>query len=284
VHFSISPSLNHRILEAFEKATAEAVAAIIPLHSNLTLGYKNSDIYRDGREIVTEADTLSDKVLSDFLSVRFHDIARVTEEQVKSHAISSETFFTIDGLDGTICFAGRYPGAESMWGILLGYVEKGEPQLGSIYLKATDQIITIDRRAGEIKIDGVIFPRQRYPEQLTIAIDLGSWQSANVENYVIPALQDAGIRCITDRPSAAGLADYLIRGKAHAWISRVARIWDVTPVAAAMYALGGVVEPLYQENINWVAPYPDPAIYACSLDSAIRIKEVLLSIPEAKRF
>jgi fructose-1,6-bisphosphatase/inositol monophosphatase family enzyme len=276
--------LDRQILDTFRNATFEAVEAILPLRENLELSFKRSEMYQQGQEIVTTADLLSDQILSKYISDHFRGTALVTEEQRDSHTIESDKFFTIDGLDGTICFAGKYPGAENMWGVLLALVEKGIPRLGSIYLRETGQVITVNGNTREIKVDGETRGRPTYPDRLTVAIDLGNWQSPRVEEVILPALRDAGIECLTDRPSAAGITDYLLRGRAHAWVTRVARIWDVAPLAAALPAVGGVVTPLYQNEMNWQVPYPAPAIYACTPEVAARIKEILLLLPERDRF
>lgn len=272
------------ILKTFSDATKVAVKAMLPLHENIELNYKDSAIYRDGKELVTEADTLSDSILSNSLRKVFPSIPCVTEEQAGSHVISSESFFTVDGLDGTICFAGKYPGAENMWGILLGYIEQSEIQLASIYLRATDEVITINRKTATIHINGKLFVPNKFPDTLTIAMDVGVWQSDNVEKYVLPKLKEAGITCIIDRPSAAGIADYLIKGRVHAWVSRVARIWDVAPIVCAVHALGGLVEPLYEDRMDWLTPYPKPAIYSASKEVIKEIKDLLLSLPKDQRF
>jgi fructose-1,6-bisphosphatase/inositol monophosphatase family enzyme len=275
------------ILDSFTKATIKAVTAIEPLHRDLVEGktaltYKDSDIYLDGKELVLEADRLSDSILAQELNLVFPETPAVREEKESSHKINSDSFFTIDGLDGTICFAGQYPGAENMWGILLAYFENSQPELASIYLRNTKEIITLTRE--QIFIDGQKYQIPKACDQLTIAIDLGSWQNPNVGNIIVPKLREQGIKVLTDRTSEAGLADYVIRGMADAWISRVARIWDVAPFSVAMEAMGGVTRAIYQEDFLWNTAFPEPAIYARSPEIADKILEILKSLPEEHKF
>ncbi len=101
---------------------------------------------------VTVADERADAHISAGLKAAFPGIAIVTEEQSDSHAISADTFFIVDPLDGTKEFIKR----RGEFTVNIALVENGVPTRGAVYAPAIGRMFVTDAqgRAFETRPDG----------------------------------------------------------------------------------------------------------------------------------
>lgn len=133
-------------------------AELMPLFRRLALqaGDKIMDVYaRPDFEVrakgdaspVTEADEAADAVISAGLRAAFPDVPLITEEQAASHALSAQTFFIVDPLDGTKEFVQR----RGDFTVNIAYVQEGVPLHGIVYAPAKGRLFytTPDGKAVE---------------------------------------------------------------------------------------------------------------------------------------
>ena len=85
---------------------------------------------------VTEADEAADAVISAGLRAAFPDVPLITEEQAASHALTAQTFFIVDPLDGTKEFVQR----RGDFTVNIAYVQNGVPTLGVVYAPAKGRL------------------------------------------------------------------------------------------------------------------------------------------------
>ena len=78
---------------------------------------------------VTEADEAADALISAGLRAAYPDVTLITEEQAASHALTAQTFFIVDPLDGTKEFVKRL----GDFTVNIAYVVDGTPRLGVVY-------------------------------------------------------------------------------------------------------------------------------------------------------
>lgn len=85
---------------------------------------------------VTEADEAADAVISAGLRAAFPDVTLITEEQSASHALSAQTFFIVDPLDGTKEFVQR----RGDFTVNIAFVQNGIPTHGVVYAPAKSRL------------------------------------------------------------------------------------------------------------------------------------------------
>ncbi|GAB4157140.1 MAG: inositol monophosphatase family protein [Planctomycetota bacterium] len=92
---------------------------------------------------VTDADTESEKLVTDLISRAFpNDI--VVAEELHSAASSAEHFWLIDPLDGTVNYSHKVP----WFAVSIAYVSRDEPLIGVVYNPATGQMFSAVKGQG----------------------------------------------------------------------------------------------------------------------------------------
>src|SRR5262245_14873514 len=116
----------------FALALAEAAEAeILPVFRNCTVSWKP-----DGSE-VTEADRRAEEVMRGIISKRFPGHLVLGEEYGGPQEPTEEPLWVLDPVDGTASFAVGLP----IFGTLIGYLERGEPQVGVIHFPAMGETL-----------------------------------------------------------------------------------------------------------------------------------------------
>src|SRR5262244_2950955 len=125
-----SPS-DLEILEFALALSEEAGKFILPLWRNVTVDHKS-----DGSE-VTEADKGAERLLRQRIAERYPDHAILGEEFGGDKAREAEHLWLLDPVDGTASFAIGLP----LFGTLIGYLRRGEPQVGVIGAHAMHELV-----------------------------------------------------------------------------------------------------------------------------------------------
>jgi len=101
------------------------------------IGNKNNDI----QDVVTDVDIKISSFLSQKIQAAFPGELIYSEESPNVD-LSSGTFWSIDPIDGTTCFARGIP----HFAIVIAYVEKGSPQIGAIYNPITKELFSFEKK------------------------------------------------------------------------------------------------------------------------------------------
>lgn len=99
--------------------------------------------YKSPKDVVTEADLASDKLITEGLRVAFPQHEIRTEEMGISGARGNFQWI-IDPIDGTVNFSRGMP----LWGISVALLERGEPLLAVCFLPRLDELYTAVRGQG----------------------------------------------------------------------------------------------------------------------------------------
>jgi 3'(2'), 5'-bisphosphate nucleotidase len=117
-----------KIVATFRQLALEAGAAILEVYEGPDFEVRT----KSDASPVTEADEVSDAIISRGLAAAFPDIPAVTEEQQATHALAAATFFLVDPLDGTKEFVQR----RGDFTVNIALIEKGVPTRGVVYAPA----------------------------------------------------------------------------------------------------------------------------------------------------
>jgi len=121
----------NEILDFALALSREAGQFILPLWKNVAVENKV-----DGSE-VTEADRGAEQLLRRRIAERFPDHAVLGEEFGGDYARDAEHLWLLDPVDGTASFAIGLP----LFGTLIGYLRRGEPQVGVIGAHALGETV-----------------------------------------------------------------------------------------------------------------------------------------------
>jgi myo-inositol-1(or 4)-monophosphatase len=88
--------------------------------------------------LVTEADTASERVVLDILKTAFPEHRILAEESGASGEIASSYVWAVDPLDGTTNYAHHFP----VFSVSIGLLFEGQPIVGVVYNPVTDELFT----------------------------------------------------------------------------------------------------------------------------------------------
>lgn len=219
---------------------------------------------KGGADFATDIDLQSQELIVSQLQHAFPDIAYVAEEG--DPVIASSSFFLVDPIDGTSDYANN----GSNYGVIIGYVEDGQPQGGVIYQPARDNLVTVERGQGCFLNNQPVTLAHRKPLKETIVgTEVGWWCNASYfEDFLMPlSRQCQGLKSLL---SSAGSTVELLEGKTGAYVNlgipgQGAKLWDFVVGALAMEELGGVALAPNGSPLQWNT-IPLQAVLAANAD------------------
>jgi myo-inositol-1(or 4)-monophosphatase len=115
----------------------------------VTFGEENLGINKKGeRDLVTEFDLWSEKVISEELSARYPEHQILGEESIKYRPISellkADWCWIVDPIDGTTNFASRIP----HYGVSIALARRGEVICGVVYEPCKGELFMAEKGAG----------------------------------------------------------------------------------------------------------------------------------------
>lgn len=124
--------------------------------------------YKDKRDVVTEVDHESEKILRSKLSVLLPRAGFLVEEGIDDEQATYN--WTIDPIDGTKLFAFQVP----IWYVQIALLENNEPVLGLIYNPVADQLFSASKGNGATLNNKTVLANfGRSSTQAIIDVDLG---------------------------------------------------------------------------------------------------------------
>lgn len=103
--------------------------------------------YKHQTELVTHADLMADKLISNAIRARFPDHRILSEESAPDKSLAEEIetpLWIVDPIDGTV----NYAYGHSQVAVSIAYAEKGRVQVGVVHAPFTDETFTAVRGQG----------------------------------------------------------------------------------------------------------------------------------------
>lgn len=188
-----------------------------------------------GPEVVTVADREVQARFFAGLAERGLDWPTVGEES-KEHRIPHGKFVTFDPIDGTI----PYANGTADWGNLLGVFIDGRPHSGILNRPPTGKTYLFDGTTQRIELIGADESRTvlERPSRIEPVLAYGEIYHPGDAAKVREIATKLGLRYQAVE-SAAVTTEGLLLGHFAIFIGPGAKIWDVSPIAAALPLLGG---------------------------------------------
>jgi myo-inositol-1(or 4)-monophosphatase len=255
-------SAHSQVLARIEEALNAAAHSISPYLSGVpTIQFKS------GRDPVTEADRMANRVLYDAL-LRVGEGWLSEESADDLNRLGKERLWIVDPIDGTSEFISGVP----EWCISVGFVESGRAVAGGICNPVTGEIFLGALGEG-VKLNGTavgISGRQNLKGAVVLAsrseITRGEWDCYRDAPFVTRPMGSVAYKLAL---VAAGIADAT-------WTVSPKHEWDIAAGSALVQAAGGLVRNLDGSELRYNRPSPLlPGLLACTPQLDIELKSWL---------
>jgi myo-inositol-1(or 4)-monophosphatase len=202
--------------------------------------------------LVTEADTASERVILDILETAFPEHRILAEESGASGEITSSYVWAVDPLDGTTNYAHHFP----VFSVSIGLLFEGQPIVGVVYNPITDELFTAGLGLGAFLTQNgqsqpirVSKTRQVADSLLAtgFAYDRTKVKDNNYAEFCHFTQVTQGVRRLG---SAALDLAYVATGRFDGYWERGLSPWDMVAGMALVLEAGGQVSSYDQSALN----------------------------------
>jgi len=218
--------LTHELRVASEAARAAAAIQMERYERLESIDYKSE------KDVVTEADHLSEEAILEVIRSAFPDDAFLAEESGESGESGAEAdrLWVIDPLDGTVNYANGIP----FFAVSVGLVIEGEPVLGVVVDPSRNELFSAVRGGGAF-LDGRPIHGVDKPRLIDTVVHLGLPQTGFVRQN--SELRHS-VRMVRAMGSATLALAYLANGRFDAYVQyQGLSTWDIC--AAGVIAIEG---------------------------------------------
>ena len=199
---------------------------------------RNNPRRKADRSLVTDADLEADETVTRALEAAFPGVPVLSEERATALPDTAAAW-VLDPLDGTTNFALGLP----MWGVLLAFLEDGQPSVGVAYFPVMDELFVAVRGQGATRNGAAIHTRgvDAAHETAFALVCSRSLQRYRLNwPWKMRILGSAGYEWAT-----------VARGVALASLQATPKVWDLAAPALIMTEAGGHWDVLQGES-----PFP----------------------------
>mgnify|MGYP001567658677 FL=1 len=207
----------------------------------------------EGRlNFVTAADLESERIIKKIIQRHFPDhliLSEETESDIED-ILAVEHLWVIDPIDGTSNF--RYE--RDYFGISVGYVEKGEPQLGFIYNPSRDELFQAQKGKGAF-LNGIPIHvgGQTDLAKATVYTD-NSYDPDGMRSNLEMLLKVNPTPWILIRGSAVLAYCDIAAGRADIYAHQFLKPWDNAAGFVIAKEAGAVIKGMNGEDIDFLSP------------------------------
>lgn len=194
----------------------------------------------DVQNTVTEADLLSEKLITNAIEKRFPNDLILGEEAEQQVALDCDALWIIDPLDGTNNYASGMP----HYGISIAYCENGEPVVGAIFDPERGELFTAIKGNGAfLNGESIAVSKREKLEESLIATGFYYDRGALMEKTLdsIKNLFHHGLRGIRRAGSAALDLVWTAAGRFDGYYEYQLSVWDFAAGALIVREAGGIV-------------------------------------------
>jgi myo-inositol-1(or 4)-monophosphatase len=175
------------------------------------------------RDIVTDADFASDRMIHSRLTRAFPDYAILSEED-SQHPAQAEYVWIVDPLDGTTNYAHRLP----VFSVSIALAHRGKPVLGIVYDPMRDECFFAERGRGAY-LNGARLSASRISEIERAVIGFELAREPALRTHGLLKFAEIASRAVTARigGSAALSLCYVGAGRLDAYFQLQLSAWDV---------------------------------------------------------
>jgi myo-inositol-1(or 4)-monophosphatase len=245
-------TISHERLERASAVIAEAMELALRFHKDRTSIATRAKGFQD---FVSEADTAVEQLVRDRLAEAFPGETVLGEEM---GGVADDAYWIVDPIDGTTNFLRGSP----LWGISLGFVRHGRPDLGVVAMPAMGEIYAAADGTG-LYLNGQPFVRDTTFEDVRM-MSLGDSAAADSEEVaaLTIGLRHAGWVVQSIRSTSIGLV-FSARGTYDGHLQKFTTMWDIAGGAVLAREAGLDVRIGTRNGIPYIAA-ATPALMAAT--------------------
>lgn len=201
--------------------------------------HRQHSVSHKGRvDIVTEADTGSERLITEMISRRFPDHRIMGEEGTETGG-DVEHLWVIDPLDGTSNYAHGYP----VFSVSIGYVVKGQVVLGVVYGPLHNELYVAERGKGAFLGDRRLSVSSRENLVDCLVATGFPYDRATKLPRTIKAIESLARNVLTLRANGSAALDlcYVAAGRTEAFWENDLSPWDTAAGSLMVTEAGGRV-------------------------------------------
>ncbi len=238
-------------LELAKKAALEAGKILMDFYKNenLEIRYKEDTDF-NLKEIVTQADDLSNNKIEQILNSKFPNYGWLSEETIDNPLrLAKEFVWIIDPLDGTKEYAKGIP----TFVVSIGLARDGVPVVGVIYSPATKELFYASKANGAYLNDKQIFvTKTKQINQMKLLVSASEYK----QQYLKDVVDKLDIREVEAIGSTALKAVKIACGYADAYFTftkdkRRTKKWDIAGSHLIIEQAGGIITDLNNESFTY---------------------------------
>lgn len=198
-------------------------------------------------DIVTEADIVSDKLITGIIHRHYPNHAILSEET--SASIDPKKYkhlWIVDPIDGTIAFVSGLP----FYSVSISYFVDQEPVSSALYLASTNEVLWAETGKGAYVARRRLYVKDLPWEKCVIALDEGIRTRKVNMTELAPGLS-LGIRFLQMIPGEAGNLGLVARGNLQGLICSQPDIWDYVAGIHLVKEAGGIVTDYAGKPYPW---------------------------------
>lgn len=217
---------------------------------NTILEIQNGDMQTHEKgcnDVLTIADTTSEKMITNAISERFPDDGFIAEEGSSKESKSGYTW-VIDPLDGTMNFSRNM----SYYAVSIGYLKDGKPYGGAIYIPKLKELFVCEKDKGAYLNGERIYVSKNNLDKSLAVIGFNNRQEnfRNLHCNIHKNLLDNIMNVEKIFSTVIGLC-YVACGRIEIHCELNCFLWDVMPSCLMIEEAGGKITQINGENIDF---------------------------------
>lgn len=188
--------------------------------------------HKEKKDLVTEADVLSEKAITAIIKEKYPDHNILAEEGgLTEH--ESEYTWVIDPLDGTHNYYYGMP----FWGVSVGLFKNNMPHLGVIYLPLSEELIWAEKGEGTYCNGKKLTVSNRNMDDTMVMFGVRFFQdSSTFETFKKLVAETFSVRMLSVAVTSFA---YVVQGKADAYVAQSLKPWDYAAGCLIVEEAGG---------------------------------------------
>lgn len=188
--------------------------------------------HKEKKDLVTEADILSEKAITSIIKDRYPDHNILAEEGGLTEHESDYTW-VVDPLDGTHNYYYGMP----FWGVSVGLFKNNKPYLGVIHLSQTQELIWAKKGGGAYCNGKRLKVSNRNINDTIVMFGVRFFQdSSTFETFKKLVDETFSVRMLSVAVTSFA---YVIQGKADAYVAQSLKPWDYAAGCLIVEEAGG---------------------------------------------
>lgn len=206
------------------------------------------------RDIVTDADRLAENLVINIIDQGMTNETIITEEQGIVKGTSTDSYWLVDALDGTVNFVNQIP----LFCVSIAFINEGRPIVGVIYNPMSNELYYGAEKIGAYKNQNIIRVANRSPREclFSVAFSGKNYEPARrrEEFILMGKVNDRSRGCLRTGSAAMNLA-FVAEGRLGGCWGKANKYWDIAAGLLLAGLAGATVQHTFVDKEKMLVSY-----------------------------